>query len=194
VRHYGHHPEVRSLELKTRGRTRARRSALTVLALMALLAWAGQAYAQTPSDASAVDQYVEDVPTSQGSTRPGQGKSTKTTIAPSVSSQIDAEGGSDADLLREVASSSDYGAPQKAKPRKAKPKAKADGPKRSIRTDDGAPVAGPEDPSAGEAISAAASAVQGGDASRLVALLIALFVITLAALAAAGIRQKRRSS
>jgi hypothetical protein len=162
---------------------------------MALLAWAGQAYAQTPDDASAVDQYVEDVPTSKGSTRPGQGKSTKTTLTPSVSSQIEAEGGSDADLLREVASSSDYGAPQKAKPQKAKPKkAKADGPKRSIRTDDGAPVAGPDDPSAGEAISAAASAVQGGDASRLVALLIALFVITLAVLAAAGLRQKRRSS
>ena len=71
-----------------------------------LLACSG-AYAQT---SGGVDQYVEDVPSAGGTTHPGKDKPKKDTIAPSVETQIEEQGGSDAPVLTEVATSSDYGA------------------------------------------------------------------------------------
>jgi hypothetical protein len=182
-----------------RGRRVRRLAVVTIGVLVACSTWAGQAYAQTPDGTSAVDQYVEDVPTSSGSTIPGKNKPKKNSLPPSVSNQIERQGGSDAAILREVASSPDYGAPA-ATPPKAKKKAgaKAAAKGDAARTnrparEEGGGIPAPSDSSASEAVSAAVSAAQGGDAARLVGLLIALFVISLAALTAAGLRHRRRA-
>ena len=177
-----------------------RRAAIALGVLLAFTTWAGQAYAQTPDGPSAVDQYVEDVPTSGGATAPGKNKPKINSLPPSVSNQIDQQGGSDAAILREVATSPDYGAPAAATGKKAGTKAngKRNGKETAAgvtrgKAADAREIPAPADSSPSEAVSAAVSAVQGGDAGRLVGLLIALFVISIAALAAAGLRSRRRA-
>ena len=151
-----------------------------------LLAWPGGALAQAPCDSSAIDQYVECLPGGGGENSSGGKKPTNADLSSAVQADIQSEGGDDAELLQQVASSSLYGAPQKS----------LGGPGRGAPPIDRERLSAADpqaDVSAGDAATAAVSAVQGGDAGRLVGLLVALFIVTAAALGAAAVRQRRRS-
>ncbi len=162
-----------------RKRHRGRRGLLVLAAVIGatLLAGTGQAYAQTPPDSGGVDQYVEDVPTAGGSTVPGKGKDKDETIAPSVATQIDEQGGADAPLLTEIATSSDYGAGPKFGPKTA--------------NEDVSSAAPEADVSSTAAAASAVSAVQGAGMARLAGFLFVLFGISIATLVAATLRQRR---
>jgi hypothetical protein len=156
---------------------------VAVTAAVTLLAWAAPAAAQDPCNESAIDQYVECVPTDKGSNAPGTQTEDRTPLSGAVQQAVAEEGGADAPILTEVATSSRYGAPQR--------KLKIDrdpGARESAASTSGG------DTSAGDAASAAVSAVQSGDAGRLVGLLGALLAIAVGTLAYAGLRQKRRAS
>ena len=88
-----------------------------VFAWRFFLAAPGQALAETrrqpPPDTSAIDQYVEGVPTAGGGVANGVGKNRAKALPRRVSALIARDGGSDAETLGEIASSSTYGAPQK---------------------------------------------------------------------------------
>jgi hypothetical protein len=157
-----------------------------------LLALTGQASAQSPCGVSAVDQYVECIPTgdgrnSSGANQSGQGPSGP--LSPSVAAELESTGGDDAEVLRQVATSPRYGAP--SKPAASDPSSSTHG---RISGEALAAADPDSDTSAGDAVSAAVSAVQGGDAARLVGLLVALFVISAVALALSAVRQKRRAA
>jgi hypothetical protein len=164
------------------GRGGRRRLAAVAAVLGAtLLACSAPAYAQTPPDSGAVDQYVEDVPTAGGSTHPGKNPGKKDTIKPSVAAQIDSQGGSDAPVLTEVATSSDYGAGPKL----------PDAPKPGVRDGEISNAAPEADVSSSALASSAVSAVQGAETARLVGFLVVLFGISVATLTAAALRQRR---
>ncbi len=143
-----------------------------------LLAATAPAQAQT---SGGVDQYVEDVPTAGGSTHPGKGPGKKDTIKPSVATEIEEQGGTDAPVLTEVATSSDYGAGQALRPA---PQAGA----RDGEISNAAPEA---DVSSSALAGSAVSAVSGAETVRLVGFLFVLFAISLATLTAAALRQRR---
>jgi hypothetical protein len=171
-----------------RERSRGTRRILVALTVGAtLLASAGSAYAQTGGDGSSVDQYVEDVPTASGSVHPGVGSSHQTKLPSSIGSQISSQGGADAGTLRALATKSEYGG-QPTKKGSSDPLVGTPGRGESI-----AGANAESDGSAGDALSSAVSAVQGGEAARLVGLLIVLFCISVATLTAAGLRQRRRA-
>lgn len=167
-----------------------RRVLVSFAVFATLLAWpaVAQAQAQPACDSSAVDQYVECIPTSGGDdASAGTGADpTRTLLPPSLVGQIRSQGGEDASLLEEVASSSRYGAPQKSLGQGGS------GLNGKLRL--GKEQVTGTDASTGEALGAVVSAVQGGDAGRLVGLLVALFLVSLAAVGAAAVRQKRRSA
>ena len=146
------------------------------------------------------------MPTSGGATVPGKkNKPKKNSLPPAVSNSIEQQGGSDAGILREVATSPDYGAPatsapkgnagNKPKAKKGKRKDAAQGAQGTARgaSPEGHVIPRPQDSSPSEALSAAVSAVQGGDAARMVGLLVVLFLISVAALATAALRHRRRA-
>ncbi len=157
---------------------RRRLAAVAAVFGATLLACSG-AYAQT---SGGVDQYVEDVPSAGGTTHPGKGKPKKDTIKPSVETQIEEQGGSDAPVLTEVATSSDYGAgPKLAGRAEARPCATA-----RSRT----PIPRPtcrarRDRRLGRERGA------GAETARLAGFLIVLFGISVATLTAAVLRQRR---
>jgi hypothetical protein len=166
-------------------RFRRHRWAIGVTLAVTLIAWPGPASAQTPPS-SAVDQYVEDQPTSEGSVPTtgsgGGGSPPRTTqLDRDTSAAITRHGGTDAPVLKALATDSRYGAPQ-------------DRLKTTHKVRDAGLSRGGFDSSPGEAVSAAASAVQGGDAGRLIGLLVALLVISVMTLGAAALRQKRRAA
>lgn len=157
---------------------------LGVAVAVTLLAVAERASAQAPP--SAIDQYVEDPPDAGGTTSAG-GPPSSTKLPTGVSSEIEGQAGGDAPLLTAVATSSQYGAPQRRLT-----KGGSDG-GRSVRGEDLAAADAQTDVSAGEALEAAAGAVQGGDSLRIVALLAGMLVITLVALVTAALRVRRRA-
>ena len=164
-------------------RVRTGRRALVLAASVAatLLAAPGLAHAQLPDDPSAVDQYVEDVPAGGGKEYPGTSEPSKTSLPQGVTQQIASEGGSDAPLLTEIATSSAYGAPQK---RLGRP---GSGPSPA----DGDPAAGGDgEPSSG-VLSTAVTAVEGGDSKRLLGLMLALLAISVATVVAVAARHRR---
>jgi hypothetical protein len=158
---------------------------LGVAVAVTLLALAERASAQTPP--SAIDQYVEDPPDAGGTTSAGRPTSS-TKLPPRVSSEVESQAGSDAPLLSSVATSSQYGAPQRRLANGGSDRG------RSVRGEDLAAADPQADVSAGEALSAAAGAVQGGESLRIVALLAGMLVITLVALVTAALRVRRRAS
>jgi hypothetical protein len=179
------------------GGRRARRALLLVGAagVATLLALPGTAAAQTADDPSAVDQYVEDVPTGGGSSVPGsKGKPKKTNLPPGVTAQIATQGGSDADLLNQVASSSDYGAPQTTLQRKTERSGYAISGAQMERREAGGSSASPEeDVTAAAALSSAITA-DGAGAARLIGLLAFLFAVSVGALALSAVRHRRRTA
>jgi hypothetical protein len=156
-----------------------------------LLALTGQASAQSPCGVSAVDQYVECIPTGDGRNSSGanqSGQAPSGPLSPSVDAELQSTGGDDAEVLRQVATSPRYGAP-------SKPASRESSSTHGRISGEALAAADPDsDTSAGDAVSAAVSAVQGGDAARLVGLLVALFIISAVALALSAVRQKRRAA
>ena len=80
---------------------------------------AGAAEPPDPSD-SALAQYVEQIPTSRGPKAVGQGggKAAGRPIDASAETQLRAQGGADAELLEEIATSPALGAPEQRTNRK----------------------------------------------------------------------------
>jgi hypothetical protein len=177
----------RGNENQRAARIRKRGFLVTVTLLVTLLALAGQASAQSGCGVSAVDQYVECIPTGDGENSSGASAPTSGSLPPPIAAQIQSAGGEDAEVLEQVATSSRYGAPTKRAAKSSSTHGRISGETRA--------GAGPaSDVWAGEAASAAVSAVQGGDAGRVVGLLVGLFLISAAALTVAAVRQKRRAS
>src|SRR5215211_6583118 len=74
-----------------------------------------------PEDVPAVSAYVELVPTSRGRRSPGGGPTKRGTLPRAIEAQLAREGGSEAPLLKEVATSQAYGAPLVGKPVRREP-------------------------------------------------------------------------
>ena len=156
------------------------RLGLGLFASVALLSASDVAWATHvpghPGQNASVAQYVEQIPTSSGSQAPGFGATRRTTLPPKVEKQLAVEAGKDALILKEIATNSQYGAPQRTTKMKRRPDTV------------GPPI--DENPPTGEVLSAVKSVVTDGSEGRLVALMIVLLAITGFAVAAAGYRQR----
>ena len=160
-----------------------RRRVFALAAILGATLLAPSAPAHAQSGPGAVDQYVEDVPTGGGASHPTTGTPSSTPASGVVQQQIDAQGGSDAPLLTQVASSSTYGAPQKRS-------GGGSSAERMERGNELPEAAGSGEESSG-VVSSAVTAVEGGDSRRLLGLLLALLAVTVATVVAVGIRQRR---
>lgn len=141
-----------------------RAGATAVIAAAVFAAGAAEARAECGPDSDpAICQYVEDIPTSQGSQASGGGGPTSSTLSPSASAGVEARGGKDADRLKAIAGSPAYGAPAN--------RANVEGTSGELRPLD-----------SGSALSAAASAVGSGEGT-LVGLMTVLVLISFAGLA-----------
>ena len=118
---------------------------------------------------SAIAQYVEQIPTSEGSSAVGTGKPKRGALTPTAHEAIDNAAPGTATALTEVATSSSYGAP-------ISPLLRVDGDK--VFVDE-------PTPSFSDSLGAAAEAVGGGSGERLLLLILVLLGTTAAALAAA---------
>jgi hypothetical protein len=147
--------------------------------VLAVLTWPGVAPAATPpppEDVPAVSAYVELVPGSRGSRSPGRTKPRHSPLPKRVETALVREGGEDAALLEEVATSSAYGAPER------EPRDQSRGQPRPPR---------PVEPADDDAFSAAVSVATDGDDRRLLALGLAMIGISL--LTVAGVSFQRRT-
>jgi hypothetical protein len=153
-----------------------RAGAITVIAAAVFAAGAAEARAECGPDSDpAICQYVEDIPTSQGSHASGAGGTpsggsgaTSSGLSPSVTADVEAKGGKDTKRLKAIATSPAYGAPIN--------RANLEG---------AGSVQRPLD--SGSALSAAASAVGSGEGT-LVGLITVLVLISFATLALAARR------
>ena len=68
--------------------------------------------AASPNDFSAADQYVETLPTTRGASPTEEGKDARTRLPARTKAKLAAQGGKDAAVLEEVATSGRFGAPQ----------------------------------------------------------------------------------
>jgi hypothetical protein len=103
-----------------RGHVTARSRSLVAGVFVAAAIAASPAHA-AEKPPSAADQYVEDVPTAEGSRPAAAGEAVERPVAPQVDSAIREQGGTESAVLRRVVSSSRYGAPRKEPPRTALP-------------------------------------------------------------------------
>ena len=162
---------MRRLVLRRRIRRRAFATALAVAAL----AWPGAAIGQ---NGGLIDQYIEDIPTAGGAHHPSGG-STGTgnsgtqapapppaTLSSAVQTKLDAKGGKDSDLLRQIATSPSYGAP----------------PATSGQV--------PTPASSPDPLSAAVGAVTNGGDGRMVGLFVAILAVTALSLGFAAARRR----
>lgn len=143
---------------------------LALAAATVLLVSAGAARAASPP---AIDEYVESVPTADGSTGSGTGSSTgsataahpaRTAISRTAARAVERSGGPDKQVLEQVATSARYGAPTK-------------------RLAHAAPHSSRPTP-APSAVGAFAAAVSGGGSSRIGWLALVLGLTALATAAA----------
>ena len=155
--------------------TRVAATVPCAFALLALFAAASPARAQSaPPDPgwSAVDAYVEQVPSAGGGSAPGVQDETQSSLSPAAEAALEATTQPVRDALEKVVSSSTYGAPQ------------------SVGQ---APVVGPESDEPDDALGGTADALGTVSDGRLLALLLVLLATTLAALVLA-LRRARRPS
>lgn len=143
---------------------------MTAVATAALFPATAAAQAPPPEDVPAASAYVEAIPTGRGSRPSGAAGGNGRSLDPRVEATLEREGGSDAPVLRDVATSPAYGAPEK----RARPQA------RLRETDEAG------------ALSAVVPSVDGDAEGRLLALLAAIAAIAIAAAAVAA-RQRRAS-
>jgi hypothetical protein len=146
------------------------------IAVVVALANPGTALAATPpppEDVPAVSAYVELVPASGGSRSPGRTEPRHSPLPKSVEAELARQGGEDAALLEEAATSSTYGAPQ---------------PRDRTREQQRPPrLVQPEDDNA---LSAAVSVATDGDDRRLFALGLAMIGISLLTVAGAVLQRR----
>ena len=88
-----------------------------LVAIVGAVALAPSAGAQQPPSppadpGAAVNQYRESIPGATGPVLPAAPTAPRGQLDPAVSRQLEAEGGRDAPLLRRIATSADYGAPE----------------------------------------------------------------------------------
>lgn len=83
------------------------------MVLATVLLMPAAAPAAAPGDFSAADQYVETLPTPQGSNPTKTRKGHHTKLSAGVEEKLQSEAGKDASALEIAATSSDFGAPQK---------------------------------------------------------------------------------
>jgi hypothetical protein len=124
---------------------------------------AGAAHTPGHPPPAAIEQYIEQVPTSQGSRPAGVGKARKRPLPQSVRQRLVQQGGTDAPTLERIATDPTLGAPARKLKR---PKGYAE---RAATTDD---------PDASRALSAAVEAAGSGSDARIIGLLVALVAIT----------------
>jgi hypothetical protein len=87
---------------------------LIVAALVAaVVAVPAPAAASSPQDFSASDQYVETLPTAGGPSATKDGRHRETPLRSSVAAKLHSQGGADAARLETIATSSEFGAPQR---------------------------------------------------------------------------------
>lgn len=167
----------------------------TTVTLVAFAGGADAAWANHrdghPGTSAAVSQYVEHIPTSSGPQATGIGKERFKPLPRRAKAKLVQQGGEDAALLEKIATSSAYGAPQGTLG-----KGKKGGKDKDDPGAGGAAVVTRDDPrdlgdaSTSEALSAAVSVVTDGSDKRLLGLLVVMLLITAAALASAGYRQR----
>jgi hypothetical protein len=153
--------------------------------LLAAVVLAVALFASTPASAQdppppPVDEYSENVPTSEGKKETGK-EGGKTSLPPSVAIQVQTQGGQDAVLLEGIATSERYGAPQKSRPEPV-----VRNPEQGESEDVGAT-------SAPEVLSAAVETIGDGGQARVIGLLVVMLAIFAAMLAVALRRHPRRS-
>jgi hypothetical protein len=137
--------------------------AATVLALSAQALAADPP--KPPPPTSAIDQYIESVPTAGGGVANGVGEQRSKRLSRRVATAIKRDGGADAATLKAITRSSTYGAPQqRLVPRR-------------------------DEPGSSNALSAAAVAT-GSSGSHALWLLGIVLLTTVAAVTAAGLRQR----
>jgi hypothetical protein len=150
---------------------------LCAFAALALLASPNPARAQsTPPDPgwSAVDAYVEQVPSAGGGSAPGVQDATQSSLPPAAEAALETATQPVRNALEKVVSSSAYGAPQ---------------------TEGQAPVLEPmPDESPNDPLRGTADALGTVSDARLLALLFVLLATTVAALVLALLRARRPSA
>ena len=149
-----------------------RRAVVLGTTIVATLILPPLAAADPPSD-SAVAQYVETVPTSDGSVAVGVGKTRTAPLAAAVTQQL-SSAGSSGSALKAVASSSSYGAPTTRLERRRTDRATIDDRERAS-------------PSIGSSLGATVEATGSAADVRLVVLLVVLAAMTVAAV---GVRAR----
>ena len=170
-----------------------RRLSVAAIALSAL-AWSGSAWGKcgpgsTSGVSAAVQQYVEQIPTSCGSKVTGAGKGSAP-LPPFAARQLRLRGGSQAKLLRQIATSRRFGAPQavhasgKAGGRAGKAGGQAGKAGRPGATRGGL-VARERNP-----LAASVSVVTSGSDARLIALIVLMVGIAICLVAAAMYRRR----
>jgi hypothetical protein len=137
-----------------------------VLGALAWPAVASAAPPPPPEDIPAASAYVELIPTSGGSRSPRVGRGGIVRLPANVEAQLAREGGADAPLLKEVATSRAYGAPKAVRPVDTPP------------------------PSDQKALTAGIGVVSDGS-SRRVALLGALLVVMTLGVVGAAVYRRR---
>jgi hypothetical protein len=118
-----------------------------------------------PPDTPSISQYVEQVPTSRGSSSPNVGKATAQALPTQVEANLRAHPDQVTKRLQKVATSSTYGAPQRVLPK---------------------PARGRAEPESSNALSAAVSAVNDSGDGHLIWLLLAVVSVTIAMVWAAA--------
>lgn len=141
-------------------------------------ATAGHTPGHPPSDASAYDQYVEQIPSSTGSKAPGPGGGKKRPLPASVAAELRSQG-ADGAVLESIATDPALGAPERTL--RPTPQVRKD---LLNEVDD--------DPGVPGAASAALSVAADGSTGRLVGLVVALLGIT-AVLVALTLTRRRRA-
>ena len=146
-------------------------------------AWADHNPGHASGCSAAVCQYVEQVPTSSGSQVAGVASGKKAKKLPkAVETKLQTEAGKDAAVLQEVATASEYGAPQEELKLGPAEKRRLKEAEKTIKRE--------EDVDLGGAVSAPVNVLTEGSDARLLGLVIVMALIALTTLTAAAYRQR----
>jgi len=151
--------------------------ATLVIVCVALVVGAPAAWAGGKPGNPAIDQYVEQVPTSKGSHAVGAGKSHRVSTLPTSVQHALRDQGGDALVLEKIATTSDYGASKRIKVKKAD-RARLHKELKQAESEQAKPVR------------AGFGAVADDGNGRLLTLVIVMGVMTAAALALAVARRR----
>jgi gas vesicle protein len=172
------------------------RFGITLAVLLLAAAAPGVALATDGSGNSSVDQYLETLPGAGGKTVPGSGKETKSPLLAQASQALNQVNSQTANALRQVATSSSYGAPGKLTT-SAKTGKLVHRPGKNVKNHvknhvkSTVTATKPASPSFPSSLGAAITSPGSGSENRLIGLLIALMTITGIAAVAAALKQRK---